>query len=70
MTSILDKSFVYHNAASHGDPLAFRERMQHRLQAAKDWREERARRAQWEKPEGGGGGIGGGIGGSIWAIIK
>ena len=27
MPSILEKSFVYHNAASHSDPLAFRQRM-------------------------------------------
>ncbi len=45
MTSILDKSFVYHNAASHGDPAAFRARMRdYRLTPAT---------SKWDKPHSG-----------------
>ena len=40
--SILDKSFVYHGAASHGDPTAFRERMK---EYAK-----RPATSKWDKP--------------------
>jgi len=63
MPSLLDKSFVYHSAASHSDAQAFRDRMQkYAERVGAEIAEAEAQRARFWKPAGGTG--------TAYAVVK